>query len=1113
MSEFDDVCDNFRKPEIESSVRPGCPSDKLLAGYIDGSLENDDLAIVDFHLEGCVECLDRLQAINDSDPLVARLRDFGMTEGEGPEREIPESSRYLRLEVIGEGGMGTVWRAQDQQLKRSVALKILRHRYLDRCEAVVERFRREAATMASLQHPGVPSVYEVGRFADDSNYIAMRLVEGETLSKVLAGSERNEESLSHLLNIFANVCQTVAYAHSIGIVHRDLKPSNIMVGKFGETQVMDWGIAKLLEDGDELTGEILKQDRFATYDGTVTGTPGYMAPEQAMGRSNEVNRATDVFALGAILFEVLVGRRMLADAGTTTELLESPIDLDRNSVQQALVDADVPAELSKLMMQCIQIDPGLRPQSAEVIAQAVTDYIESIPKKLVETQIENAAQEARFAEIFKRRRRWSVVTAVIAVLLSVCLFLALERRNYLEFERVKATNTIRSAIQFGRGTLHIKYPASDDQIRKVSRAITLLRNTPDSELVDPAYKRQSAATLKQLEDERRLRRTAEAFKQDIEGAQFDLDQLSREIRMQGRVAGNRRLSLESSGKSILVEALRFHERYLAGPAARHLTSPSAGQQPPPGRGFRPGGPRPGGPRPGGPRPGGPRPGGPRPSGPGREPSDGLSSDPTDLAPDPPPSAIEQFESVRNAKCEAAFANLGVVPGQPVDEMTEILREQSQEFIQLFCSSMDLWLAYACESEQAYAPWIAASLSAIEKQWPIGPVPTAPTLAWRNAVRHAIAERDYMEVSKLATNLSSSVFDEHPPELLWSVGKIVEQHDETQGDLFLRTASAVFPNHYLLNRQMALATSTRHMVGECLGYCTRALALRPDMDVSVILARSLFRMSRRHEAMVVINQMLEHYPDDSGYHGRIGALFLMHGQLGAVPLLERAIELGSLEEAKLWAILGAAQESSGKYDLAAIAYQKSLTAQSRITLLGEERANIESRLKAVRGEESEIDWQDLDGVVDQIRQQMGRQELVAALQSWKRLFSEYPAAVDQFGYEAARAALIVHQQSSMQGGDSSELAELDLAKKWLSEHFQVLIEDGFSNNSSVVGRTFDFWLSDPLLHPGSNFVQTDEGWKKLITEIDEFQLLFASDPRTVPLELPTTGPITRRNFAR
>jgi serine/threonine protein kinase len=230
--------------------------------------------------------------------------------------EAPDLSgtRYRLRELIARGGMGAVYAAEDEKLSRRVALKVL-----DAPDANAEltsRLMREARILAQLEHPGIAPVHDVGALPDGRVYYTMKLVQGLRLDKYIV----QLDSLSQRLRLFLRVCDAVAFAHARGVLHRDLKPANIMVGSFGEVLVMDWGLAKILQEhGLALDETVLISSRKAesendstqstviTGHGTVLGTPGYMSPEQARGETEQIDVRSDIFSLGALLKFIAVG--------------------------------------------------------------------------------------------------------------------------------------------------------------------------------------------------------------------------------------------------------------------------------------------------------------------------------------------------------------------------------------------------------------------------------------------------------------------------------------------------------------------------------------------------------------------------------------------------------------------------------------------------------------------------------------------------------------------------------------------------------------------------------------------------------------------------------------
>jgi serine/threonine protein kinase len=217
-----------------------------------------------------------------------------------PSREV---DRYVMEREIAQGGMGRIFVGRDRRLGREVAVKVL----LDGDPVAARRFEREARVAARLQHPGIVTVYDAGFWPTGEPYLVMKHVLGRSLDRVIADAETLEDRLALLPHLIA-VADALAYAHDQGIVHRDLKPGNVVVGAFGETVVIDWGLAKDLR-ADE-PDEPSRQSRPApgpelTVAGAVLGTPSYMSPEQAAGEAIDVR--TDVYALGAIVFQSLTG--------------------------------------------------------------------------------------------------------------------------------------------------------------------------------------------------------------------------------------------------------------------------------------------------------------------------------------------------------------------------------------------------------------------------------------------------------------------------------------------------------------------------------------------------------------------------------------------------------------------------------------------------------------------------------------------------------------------------------------------------------------------------------------------------------------------------------------
>ncbi|MHC5079634.1 MAG: serine/threonine-protein kinase [Planctomycetota bacterium] len=221
--------------------------------------------------------------------------------------------RYGVLGEIARGGMGAIVKLVDNDIRRPVAMKVILG---EGVKERVERFVEEAQVTGQLEHPNIVPVHELGLDPDGKVYFTMKLVKGESLDAIIdALADKDPEvvrnyPLSHLLQIFLKVCDAIAFAHSKGVIHRDLKPENVMVGRFGEVLVMDWGLAKVRGREDTAVEELVETVRSErevgkTLSGEVMGTPSYMPPEQASGKVERIDERSDVFALGAMLYKIL----------------------------------------------------------------------------------------------------------------------------------------------------------------------------------------------------------------------------------------------------------------------------------------------------------------------------------------------------------------------------------------------------------------------------------------------------------------------------------------------------------------------------------------------------------------------------------------------------------------------------------------------------------------------------------------------------------------------------------------------------------------------------------------------------------------------------------------
>lgn len=277
--------------------------------------------------------------------------------------------RYVDGPIIGTGGMAEVRRVTEPTLKRDVAMKIIAANLAD--DAVARsRFLQEAQITAQLQHPGIPAVHEVGTLPDGRSYYTMREVRGQTLARIIAArrNSRGEWTLRRLLEVLLRASEAVGYAHSRGVVHRDLKPANVMAGEFGEVMVLDWGLARLHAEAEPTVKTDRSGSALATRDGTVAGTPAFMAPEQARGDVSSIGPATDVYALGAILYTVLAGRPPY-EGPSGSVVVQQVLGQDPTPLE------GVPATLGALCDLAMSRDPADRPRDAAAFAEVLREEL------------------------------------------------------------------------------------------------------------------------------------------------------------------------------------------------------------------------------------------------------------------------------------------------------------------------------------------------------------------------------------------------------------------------------------------------------------------------------------------------------------------------------------------------------------------------------------------------------------------------------------------------------------------------------------------------------------------------------------------------------------------
>src|SRR5213596_2439113 len=330
---------------------------------------------------------------NGDEPNVDPMLKPGRDRAARAAKMLGDFGDYELLEEIGRGGQGVVYRAHQKSLNRTVALKVIGLGHWA-TEAHLKGFRREAEAAARLEHPGIVPIHEVGE-RDGQCYFSMKFIEGGQLDEVV---RRAPMPIRGAVELIAKVARTVHYAHEHGILHRDIKPGNILLDKNGEPHLTDFGLARLVEAESTVTGTL-----------EVLGTPSYMAPEQAVGNNDAVSSVTDVYGLGAVLYQLLTGHPPFA-GGTTYETIK--LLLDTEPRQPRLLNSKIDRDLNTICLKCLEKDPRRRYASALAVAEDLERWLKHEPIR------------ARRTGLVTRGRKWVRRNPSIAVMAAMLLVLA-----------------------------------------------------------------------------------------------------------------------------------------------------------------------------------------------------------------------------------------------------------------------------------------------------------------------------------------------------------------------------------------------------------------------------------------------------------------------------------------------------------------------------------------------------------------------------------------------------------------------------------------------------------------------------------------------------------------
>jgi serine/threonine protein kinase len=343
----------------------------------------------------------------------------------------PNGTRFRVLRPHAKGGLGQVYVARDQELGRTVALKEILLRHADN-PSMRSRFVLEAEINGNLEHPGIVPVYGLGTYPDGRPFYAMRFIQGDSLKDAIERFHAESPNLSptdrtlrlrQLLGRFVDVCDAIAYAHSRGVLHRDLKPANVMLGKYGETLVVDWGLAKTLGRSEGLSGDSDStiedtlippsgDSRDATVAGQAMGTPGFMSPEQAQGLHDQLGPTTDVYSLGATLYCLLTGRAPVTGGDVLARVIRGDIPAPQ------LINPSVPLALEAVCLKAMALKPEDRYPSPRALADDVERWLADSPVSAYRDP--PLAQLARWV---RRNSRFAIASAILTITAIVALSL------------------------------------------------------------------------------------------------------------------------------------------------------------------------------------------------------------------------------------------------------------------------------------------------------------------------------------------------------------------------------------------------------------------------------------------------------------------------------------------------------------------------------------------------------------------------------------------------------------------------------------------------------------------------------------------------------------------